>query len=253
MGRYFRLMGALARYGLARELAFRGNLIAKVAVEMLWLAILREWGMDVVVAGSQKALMTPPGLGFVSVCERAMRAHEESRMPRFYFDWTAAQKAYAKTPPQSPWTPAVSIIIQLDVALQQRMRGTLRQAGPAHERAARDPAAAAVEMADVERVGRQALHEVREAVAGYRQASLSQELTGMREVLTSAGIEPRIEKASGPLPANVESVLAWAVREGVTNVVRHSRARRCTISLSRDQAGARVTTRPTGQDPPMRA
>ena len=78
-----------------------------------------EWGVDVVVAGSQKALMTPPGLGFVSVSGRAMRAHEESRMPRFYFDWTAAKKAYAKTPPQTPWTPAGSVIIQLDIALQQ--------------------------------------------------------------------------------------------------------------------------------------
>jgi serine---pyruvate transaminase len=78
-----------------------------------------EWGVDVVVAGSQKALMTPPGLGFVSVSEKAMRAHEESTMPRYYFDWTAAKKAYAKTPPQTAWTPAVSVIIQLDVALQQ--------------------------------------------------------------------------------------------------------------------------------------
>ena len=78
-----------------------------------------EWDVDVVVAGSQKALMTPPGLGFVSVSEKAMRAHEESRMPRYYFDWTAAKKAYAKTPPQTPWTPPVSIIIQLDIALQQ--------------------------------------------------------------------------------------------------------------------------------------
>jgi aspartate aminotransferase-like enzyme len=78
-----------------------------------------EWGVDVVVAGSQKALMTPPGLGFVSVSEKAMRAHEESTMPRYYFDWTAAKTAYAKTPPQTAWTPAVSVIIQLDVALQQ--------------------------------------------------------------------------------------------------------------------------------------
>jgi aspartate aminotransferase-like enzyme len=78
-----------------------------------------EWGVDVVVAGSQKALMTPPGLGFVSVSEKAMRAHEESTMPRFYFDWTAARKAYAKDPAQTAWTPAVSLIIQLDVALQQ--------------------------------------------------------------------------------------------------------------------------------------
>jgi serine---pyruvate transaminase len=80
-----------------------------------------EWGIDVVVAGSQKALMTPPGLGFVSVSERAMRAHEQSTMPRYYFDFTAAKKAYAKEPPQTPWTPAVSVIIQLDLALQQIM------------------------------------------------------------------------------------------------------------------------------------
>ena len=78
-----------------------------------------EWGVDVVVAGSQKALMTPPGLGFVSVSERAQRAHEEARMPRYYFDWTAAKKAYAKDPPQTAWTPAVSLIIQLDIALRQ--------------------------------------------------------------------------------------------------------------------------------------
>ena len=78
-----------------------------------------DWGVDVVVAGSQKALMTPPGLGFVSVSERAWEAHGESRMPRFYFDWTAARKAYEKTPPQTAWTPAVSVIMQLDLALRQ--------------------------------------------------------------------------------------------------------------------------------------
>ena len=78
-----------------------------------------EWGVDVVVAGSQKALMSPPGLGFVSVSERAMRLHEESTMPRYYFDFTAARKAYEKDPPQTAWTPAVSVIIQLDIALRQ--------------------------------------------------------------------------------------------------------------------------------------
>ncbi len=78
-----------------------------------------DWGVDVVVAGSQKALMIPPGLGFVSVSERAWSAHEESKMPRFYFDWTAAKKAYEKDPPQTAWTPAVSLVIQLDLALRQ--------------------------------------------------------------------------------------------------------------------------------------
>jgi aspartate aminotransferase-like enzyme len=91
-----------------------------------------EWGLDVVVAGSQKALMTPPGLGFVSASERAMRAHQEARMPRYYFDWTAARKAYAKNPPQTAWTPAVSVIIQLDIALQQLLEEGLENVFERH-------------------------------------------------------------------------------------------------------------------------
>jgi serine---pyruvate transaminase len=91
-----------------------------------------EWGVDVVVAGSQKALMTPPGLGFVSVSERAMRAHEESSMPRYYFDWAAARKAYAKEPPQTAWTPAVSVIIQLDIALQRLLEEGLENVFERH-------------------------------------------------------------------------------------------------------------------------
>ena len=91
-----------------------------------------EWGVDVVVAGSQKALMTPPGLGFVSVSGRALRAHEEARMPRYYFDWTAAKKAYEKDPAQTAWTPAVSVIIQLDVALQRLLEEGLENAFERH-------------------------------------------------------------------------------------------------------------------------
>ncbi len=91
-----------------------------------------EWGVDVVVAGSQKALMTPPGLGFVSVSERALRAHEEATMPRYYFDWTAARKAYEKNPAQTAWTPAVSVIIQLDVALQRLLEEGLENAFERH-------------------------------------------------------------------------------------------------------------------------
>ena len=91
-----------------------------------------EWGVDVVVAGSQKALMTPPGLGFVSVSSRAMLAHENSRMPRYYFDWTAAKKVYRKDPPQTAWTPAVSLIIQLDIALQQLLEEGLENVFERH-------------------------------------------------------------------------------------------------------------------------
>lgn len=94
-----------------------------------------------------------------------------------------------------------------------------------------DPKRAAAETHDIERVAREALKEVREAVSRYRQPSLAGELERARDALKTAGIEATIGEPAGTLPAEVEAVLAWAVREGVTNVVRHSAARICRVSL----------------------
>jgi two-component system sensor histidine kinase DesK len=105
---------------------------------------------------------------------------------------------------------------------------------------ATDPGRAATEVADVERVARQALREVREAVAGYRQPSLSGELSGAREVLAAAGIEAQITGLPDLLPPTVEAVLAWTVREAVTNVIRHSRAAHCEVRVSREGDAVRV-------------
>jgi len=71
------------------------------------------WGLDVVVTGSQKALMTPPGLGMCAVSERAYAAVGSS--PRFYFDWERTRKAQAKL--DAAFTPPVSLVAALDVAL----------------------------------------------------------------------------------------------------------------------------------------
>lgn len=77
-----------------------------------------DWGLDVVVSGCQKALMVPPGLSFVTVSEPAWRAHAAAGGPRFYFDWTATRAA-ATERGATPWTPPVSLVVQLDVALQR--------------------------------------------------------------------------------------------------------------------------------------
>jgi serine---pyruvate transaminase len=77
-----------------------------------------EWGVDVVIAGSQKALMTPPGLAFTSVNQRAMALAAETPGRRYYFDWAKAAKGQAEQPPDSPFTPAVTLWRALDVALQ---------------------------------------------------------------------------------------------------------------------------------------
>jgi len=95
-----------------------------------------------------------------------------------------------------------------------------------------EPLRSAHEIGEVERVARQALREVREAVAGYRQPGLVSELDGARQLLEAAGIECQIEHSAGALPPALDAVLAWTVREGVTNVIRHSRAHYCTIRVT---------------------
>ena len=76
-----------------------------------------EWGVDLAVSGSQKALMTPPGLAFVAVSEKAWKAVETARCPRYYFCFKEARKAQSKKPPQTPWTPAISLMLGLDRAI----------------------------------------------------------------------------------------------------------------------------------------
>ena len=76
-----------------------------------------EWGIDVVVAGSQKALMCPPGLGFASVSQRALDLAAEGPGGRYYFDWNKTAKGQRKDKPSSPFTPAVTLFSALDVAL----------------------------------------------------------------------------------------------------------------------------------------
>lgn len=94
-----------------------------------------------------------------------------------------------------------------------------------------DPEAAAVELKDAETLTRDALREVREVAGGYRQPTLTSELSGARVALETAGIQAIVEKDVGMLSREVEATLAWTVREGVTNVVRHSGAKTCTIRI----------------------
>ncbi|MGW5304372.1 sensor histidine kinase [Streptomyces griseoluteus] len=95
------------------------------------------------------------------------------------------------------------------------------------------PEEAAQQVADIERVSRQALVDVREAVTGYRRPRLAAELAGAQVALTAAGVVAEIpaEPDLAGLPEEVEAALAWTLREAVTNVVRHSGAERCAVEL----------------------
>lgn len=94
-----------------------GALVVVDAVSSLGAVPLETgaWGLDVVVSGSQKALMCPPGLGFVSVSPAALEAAAHSATPRYVLDWERTRKAQAKL--DAPFTPAVSLVRGLDVAL----------------------------------------------------------------------------------------------------------------------------------------
>ena len=96
------------------------------------------------------------------------------------------------------------------------------------------PERAATEICDIEQVARTTLEEVREAVTAYRQPTFTGELQAAAELLSAAGIDYQFEgdeSAISTLPSAIEATLAWAIREGVTNVIRHSRARQCIVRV----------------------
>jgi signal transduction histidine kinase len=103
-----------------------------------------------------------------------------------------------------------------------------------------DTEAATREINEVQRVAREALRDVRQAVVGYRQPSLAVELAGARSALEEAGIACQLQQNVGNLPEQIDSLFAWAVREGVTNVIRHSGAAHCEIHLDRGEREVQV-------------
>ncbi len=111
-----------------------------------------EWGIDVVVSGSQKSLMTPPGLAFASVSERALAAADENPGRRYYFDWAKTAKGQREQPANSPFTPAVTLWRALDVALEQIFEEGLEEVFERHAILAR-ATRAGVEAMGLERFG----------------------------------------------------------------------------------------------------
>ena len=93
-----------------------------------------EWKCDVVVSGSQKGWMIPPGLAMASISEEAWEAHAKATMPRVYWDFTRAKNYLEKG--QTPWTPAVSLIFALDVSLQMMLDEGMQNIIDRHNRVA---------------------------------------------------------------------------------------------------------------------
>ena len=105
----------------------------------------------------------------------------------------------------------------------------------------RDPAQAERQAMDIEEIGRGALSEVRQAIAGYRGRGLARELEASRAALADAGITAEVRQDGPPVPAGADALLGWVVREGVTNVIRHSGGRHCQIAVHSQDGRVSVT------------
>lgn len=110
----------------------------------------------------------------------------------------------------------------------------------------RDPQRAAAEIRDVEQISRNALREVREAIHGYRGERLTQEIETGRKALAAAGVTLEARLAPLGLEPAAEQALALAVREALTNVLRHARAQRCDVRVERTNDILRVVVQDDG-------
>jgi two-component system, NarL family, sensor histidine kinase DesK len=133
----------------------------------------------------------------------------------------------------------ITLKSELAARLLQRL-----QAGPDRDRVAE-------EIQQVADVSRQTLHDIREAISGYRRPTLAVEIITARTALESAGITPHDDSAltllSGTFGPDAEAALAWCLREAVTNVIRHSGARNCFISLAHRNGTLALEVRDDGQ------
>ncbi|MEV0129267.1 histidine kinase [Dactylosporangium sp. NPDC050688] len=105
------------------------------------------------------------------------------------------------------------------------------------------------EMLEVRRIAQDSLTELRAVAGGYRAADLDVELAGARALLTSAGIQCRVIGDGGGLPAQLQGTLGWVVREGATNLLRHSEARSCVVTLRTAPSGVTLTMANNGVAP----
>lgn len=111
----------------------------------------------------------------------------------------------------------------------------------------RDVPRARAEIRDVERIAREALAEVRAAVSGYRAGGLASELQHARSALETAGVTLHCDDPAATLPPAHEAVLCLALREAVTNIVRHAGARTCRVAIAVDDGSARMTITDDGR------
>ncbi|SCF41217.1 two-component system, NarL family, sensor histidine kinase DesK [Micromonospora mirobrigensis] len=216
--------------GLTRPAAAFGWTGGSVAAVLVIGAVHRSPAGDVVPTALITALAGASTIGFV----RLARLVEELRRTQQELARTVVERERLR------FAQDLHDLLGHTLSLIVVKAEVVRRLAPA------DPARAATEAADIERIGRTALGEVREAVTGYREQGFGRELANARTVLDTVGIAVTVRGSGHPLSVEADEAFRWVLREGVTNVLRHSGATRCEITVAGDEAGAVLTVRDNG-------
>jgi two-component system sensor histidine kinase DesK len=205
-----------------------GGVVAIAALESWWLHISNGFAFPAIF------LSTFIGAGNIYFAQRARhaetmrRAHEELE----HLAKVAERERIARD-----LHDVLGHTLSL-IALKSELAGKLVD---------RDPSQAKVEIRDVEQASRHALAEVRQAILGYRAKGLAEEFKQAQATLETAGVEVDSRMPDVQLPATHETVLSLALREAVTNIVRHARAHRCWMHLDRQNGHCYLEIRDDGQ------
>jgi len=242
--RFWACFGLLLALSLA-ELPFAraAGFLAFVFLTIIVVARLGRWCVPIVVAFSAAALIVPVlisswhvslGKSFDDVTPVAIPvvALVTFAVLQTLRGSQALAEARAELAQLAAENERMRIARDLHDLLGHSLTTITVKAGLARRLGAADPRRAVSEIAEVEELCRQALADVRSAVSGYRDVTLAGELARGRELLRASGIAADLPTATDVVDPAHQELFGWAVREGLTNVVRHARASSCAVRLS---------------------
>jgi two-component system, NarL family, sensor histidine kinase DesK len=239
---YFGLMLALSVAGL--PFSHAAGFVAFLFLTMLSVGQLGRWSVPLVAGFSLAALLVPVlipswhvsiGASFDDVTPVAIPvvAIVMFAVLQVLRGNLALAEARAELAQLAAENERIRIARDLHDLLGHSLTTITVKAGLARRLGAADPVRALSQIAEVEELCRQALADVRSAVSGYRDVTLAGELARGRELLRASGIAADLPTATDIVDPAHSELFGWTVREGLTNVVRHARARSCAVRLSR--------------------
>lgn len=221
--------------------AFVGEAASRPSVAMRWIALIvgivgiEAWLVSLPPQSWLPAVVFSPIVGGANAHYKALRVKDQALL-----------RAHKKAEEYATIAERERIARDLHDLLGHTLSVIVIKSELAAKLSEIDPKRAASEIRDVERISRNALTEVRQAIHGYRGERVQDELSTARAALEAAGVTLVTEVGPAGLDVDVERALALAVREAVTNVIRHARAEHCEVSLVRELEGVRLTVQDDG-------